>query len=409
MNQKPFLYGIKTKYKETVHTSELGVSRCKEFSRKIGWIPRDLKPPDDVGLDLLIETAEEVRNENYHPSGNMIGIQVKTGNSYFYRNKFDNEYFILSSSDSHKKNWDYWVLHPLPIYIFFYNDDNDYCSFFNVDDWKNSPDLWEKDEPLPIKSYNINKFQELLQNENLKETLKLDFSTSIKEKNVLFYTIDVLESIFYDDYRNYEKIYILLNHYKSQFSPALSLLFPHLISSKHDEIVELSLFALINWIDYNRWAPNIRDTVRSLGIRILNNLTLDHWKRILALVKDHDFYSNYRDNYKDSLFPGFDILCSLQFLDDYEEKFLKIAKDVTLPDYVRINALGLNLLGVSIRYNYIGIDTDYLTPEYPQFNEIFKEKRVRWKLAKNDLIELISRYYNVYFTELNNRKITAFL
>ncbi len=160
MTKKSFLYNIDTKYPIGKHTGEFGVNRCDEFFRRLGWIPTVIHQENDVGLDMIVEIAEKQGN-NVIPHGYQVGIQIKAGKSYYYKNKKGDKYFILTKSEEHKRNWDYWATNSIPVFIFFYFDDLNVCSFLSIDEWANSREKWKVDEPLPIKSHNLFKYNEI--------------------------------------------------------------------------------------------------------------------------------------------------------------------------------------------------------------------------------------------------------
>lgn len=59
-------------------TSRVGVYHIGELvNKQLGWIFRE-QPTDDYGIDAIIETAGDDR-----PTGQMIGVQIKTGKRYF--------------------------------------------------------------------------------------------------------------------------------------------------------------------------------------------------------------------------------------------------------------------------------------------------------------------------------------
>ena len=60
----------------------------------------------DVGIDALVEILD-----NDEPTGKLIALQIKTGQSYF-RKTGDN--FVLNIDDRHMK---YWIKYDLPVYI----------------------------------------------------------------------------------------------------------------------------------------------------------------------------------------------------------------------------------------------------------------------------------------------------
>lgn len=77
---------------------------------ELGWIPRKILETD-VGLDMEVEVCE-----NDEPTGQLIGLQIKSGKSYFKENAFGD--VIFRGEHKHLK---YWIQHSLPIILILHN------------------------------------------------------------------------------------------------------------------------------------------------------------------------------------------------------------------------------------------------------------------------------------------------
>ncbi len=417
MNPYTFLYNIDTNYTISKHTGEFGVIKCKEIFHRIGWIPREINQQDDVGIDLIVETTNIDSKGNYIPLGQLFGIQIKAGASYYYENKKGKNYFILTSSKEHRRNWDYWCKHQLPVFIFFYYDNLKFYSFFNINKWAISEEDWDNNQPLPIKSYQIFKLNNKNNSENFIH-IKEEILKSVSEKGELSNIISLIDSIYYDDSKALESLMLLSRNYKTRGSTILALLFPHILLSEKDDAVREAFKYLIEWIDTLSWLPDHMENIKKLYRKILNNLTIEIWERVLSVVENHEFYS---------IDPGFDTcMCpipdSLLFpteLDDFKSLFLKIAKDEKIADYTRINALALYLFGSFVVNYYINND-DY-SQEWEEYNrdfldwkgihikDYFLEKEIKSFLIKNNLLKLVANYYNIFFPESGNKKMNGYL
>ena len=103
-------------------TDRIGVYHIGELvNKQFGWIFRE-QPTDDYGIDAIIETAGEK-----HPTGQMIGVQIKTGKSYFSEQKADCVVFRFD-----KGHADYWLNHSLPVIIVLYDQEEDLCIWERV-------------------------------------------------------------------------------------------------------------------------------------------------------------------------------------------------------------------------------------------------------------------------------------
>lgn len=94
-------------------TERIGVSHVEHFiTKEFGWIFRE-QPISDMGIDAHIEIV----NENL-ASGQLLALQIKSGNSYFKKHGDDFVYYI---SDEH---YSYWLNHSLPVFLIIHNPEN---------------------------------------------------------------------------------------------------------------------------------------------------------------------------------------------------------------------------------------------------------------------------------------------
>lgn len=100
--------------RETI--DRFGIYKCGEICEKIGFIFRE-QTIRDYGIDAIIE-----RNDEKYPSGKLIAVQIKSGNSYFKEMKEDKVVFR-----GENKHYDYWLNHSLPVIIVLYSPSNDKC------------------------------------------------------------------------------------------------------------------------------------------------------------------------------------------------------------------------------------------------------------------------------------------
>lgn len=77
------------------------------FLRQFGWIERE-QPISDYGIDMHIEIAI-----NGNPTGQLFGLQIKTGPSYFAR---DNGHAYLFD-EGNKRHLEYWLDQSIPVLL----------------------------------------------------------------------------------------------------------------------------------------------------------------------------------------------------------------------------------------------------------------------------------------------------
>jgi len=97
------------------NTERVGVNKVENiFLQEFDWIPRTLYQTD-VGIDMTVE----VSNEGV-PTGQLIAIQIKSGESYFSEESNGN--IIYRGTIDHLN---YWLNHSLPVIIVLYNPNTD--------------------------------------------------------------------------------------------------------------------------------------------------------------------------------------------------------------------------------------------------------------------------------------------
>lgn len=95
-------------------TERLGVNKVEEiFLKEFGWIPRHIFQ-SDMGIDMEIEICHDGE-----PTGQLIGAQIKSGESFFKKDLTGD--FIYRGSLVHLN---YWLKHSLPIILILHNPKN---------------------------------------------------------------------------------------------------------------------------------------------------------------------------------------------------------------------------------------------------------------------------------------------
>ena len=92
------------------------------FHRDFKWIFRE-QPVNDYGVDAHVEIFER----DDQPSGRLIGVQVKSGKSYFQET--NSEGFVFRGENRHLE---YWENHSLPIILVLYSPETCECFWTHI-------------------------------------------------------------------------------------------------------------------------------------------------------------------------------------------------------------------------------------------------------------------------------------
>lgn len=91
-------------------------SVAKIFTQNLKCIFRE-QPINDFGIDAFVEiTTFGLDLKSTTPTGRLIGVQIKSGESYFKELKDDHIVFRGS-----KKHMNYWLNHSIPVIVVIYD------------------------------------------------------------------------------------------------------------------------------------------------------------------------------------------------------------------------------------------------------------------------------------------------
>lgn len=105
----------------TPQTERLGVSVLDYFFSENGWLFRE-QTTHDYGIDAHVEIVE-----NQRPTGKLIALQIKAGQSFF-QEEIDDAY-VFRTDDKHIA---YWVDHSMPVVLVLYNPETKQAYWQNV-------------------------------------------------------------------------------------------------------------------------------------------------------------------------------------------------------------------------------------------------------------------------------------
>ena len=112
-----------------IYNSEerIGVySVAKIFIENMGWIFRE-QPISDFGIDAFVEITKNGADlKDKIPTGKLIGVQIKSGKSFFKEGNGD--HFVFRGT---KKHLQYWLDHSIPVIIVLYNKETN-CAYWQV-------------------------------------------------------------------------------------------------------------------------------------------------------------------------------------------------------------------------------------------------------------------------------------
>ena len=125
------------------NTGRIGVSAVQSIVyNDLKWIFRE-QLVEDFGIDAEIEVA----NQKY-PTGKMIAIQIKSGDSYFKRTT--REGIVFRFDENHKQ---YWLGHVLPVIVLLYHPVSKEC-------------IWEIIDKFTVKQVSRNGYKIVIPKEN---------------------------------------------------------------------------------------------------------------------------------------------------------------------------------------------------------------------------------------------------
>ncbi|MCF2875387.1 MULTISPECIES: DUF4365 domain-containing protein [unclassified Tenacibaculum] len=124
-------------------------SVAKIFVEDFEWIFRE-QPVNDFGIDAFVEITKRDHPliNNIIPTGRLIGLQIKSGESFFSEEK--NDHFIYRGN---KKHLNYWSNHSIPVILILYDKSNNSAYWQEIN--QNTITLTKKAFKLPVPKSNL--------------------------------------------------------------------------------------------------------------------------------------------------------------------------------------------------------------------------------------------------------------
>lgn len=232
---------------------------CSQF----GWIFRE-QLSDDYGVDAHIE----IKDDSY-ASGKIIGVQIKTGESYF-NTKGNTGKLVFS-----KKHFYYWSNYSLPVIVVFVNISTNKC-------------YWEY--------FNI---------QNLEKTTQGKYRIQAKNKVFDYNAKSDLLKIAYGIYCSFpsNKTLDIYNSLKndSNISECNYSLFDlekvlDMLKSNYNDLIQRNTFDLLEKVTNNDFSKLDLSHLNLYGIRLFNNKLISKESQAKfnnTLIYSHNFYPPY--------------------------------------------------------------------------------------------------------------------
>lgn len=105
----------------TDNTAELGVNAVQKLFLQMKWAFRQ-QSVSDYGIDAHVEVMSDGV-----PTGQLIGLQIKSGSSYFRHKR--GEKYVYYGEERHLA---YWLNHSLPVFLVLHDPESDLTLFSRI-------------------------------------------------------------------------------------------------------------------------------------------------------------------------------------------------------------------------------------------------------------------------------------
>ncbi|WP_055668304.1 DUF4365 domain-containing protein [Desnuesiella massiliensis] len=336
------------KWKTSKQTENKGIIKLKEIVNENNCIYRDVPGETDTGIDGFIEFVD---SENV--TGQIVAVQVKTGQSYF--NKTTDEFEL--DIDEDKLN--YWKNYMLPVIIFFY------LPSIKLGAWIPIKEFIEHEEyhgRVPITKIKVSVKRELNCNNfpDVREYTKMNFDYK--------FSLTWLDKCLDGDEKDIlDNFLILSNHPYSRDNKVTLFIARHLVRHNSEKLLKEVLWLLGYGAGRSRWSwnpnnSNERDII-DYACEICSSLNQDELYKLLCIIDDEGFHGPMAlgERYLDVVSCCVDTALPMLY---------RVAENKTEPLQRRLNAL----------YVYYGCDDEAL-------EEAFDEKS--YDNSLDDLFEFI--------------------
>ncbi len=249
-----------------------GIIYVQQEVNKHGSIFRPVHQETDVGIDGFIEYVE---NEN--ATGQLIAVQVKSGDSYL-NNKKDK--FVLPVSEKHLA---YWNNFAVPVVLIFYSPNLNKAVYVEI----KSLVIYETyHDRLPITKIEVSIENKAFDSNAIDKQFKGILEVYKDEKILFDSTEKCLEN---NPQKQKDGFLILSNHPFSRDRKITIYISRQLLMSSDKKLAKDALFILGYGVGRQRWSwnPNNKEEkdIIQYAMEICASLTVDEIKRVVNLVE----------------------------------------------------------------------------------------------------------------------------
>ncbi|WP_313758855.1 DUF4365 domain-containing protein [Tissierella sp.] len=263
------------KWRTSKQTENKGIIKLKEIVNENNCIYRDVPGETDTGIDGFIEFVD---SENV--TGQIVAVQVKTGNSYF--NKTNNEFELYIDKDK----LDYWKNYMLPVIIFFYLPLEERGAWVPIKEFIEHEEYHGR---MPITKIKVSINRELNCNSfpELREYTRMNYDYK--------FSLTWLDKCIYGDEKDILDAFLILsNHPYTRDNKVTLFIARHLLHHNNEELLKEVLWLLGYGAGRNRWSwnpsnYNERNTI-DYACEICSSISEEELYKLLCVIDDEDFY-----------------------------------------------------------------------------------------------------------------------
>jgi len=271
-------------------TERIGVTKVEELFLQFNWIPR-IVFQSDVGIDMFVEICT-----NGNPIGKFIGVQIKSGKSYFEEKSGDS---IIFRSD--KIHIDYWINNSLPILIVLHNIEENLTIWQVVNKQTVEPTGKNFKIRVPLSNTLERKFVQTIESLTGNSPILNNFQKLLLARPI----IDLLV-------KN-EKIVVDLGLWVNKSSGKADVKIYHIVSETNDETDEEDE---IFFDDDNKDKQEILlEEYTAFGVHSYQSL--HYFYKWADFILDEEFYEEFSDYDEDEM-PGYKTVFIEEKFHDYK-------------------------------------------------------------------------------------------
>lgn len=259
------------KWRQTKIVENKGILYVQNQVNEQGSIFRTIHQETDIGIDGLIEFV--LNNE---VTGILVGVQVKSGDSYLNSNKDGFELYI----DEHHIN--YWLNYNLPVYLIFYSPLLNKASYVSIENFVKQAEYHDK---LPVRKIEAS-LHKTFDSESISKDFPLLVNT-FRDEQLLFKCVQ--DCICGLPKQQVDSFQILVHHPKSYNTKITLYIASKLLMHEDEETAKDALYVLGYGVGRHRWSwnPNNKEekALIEYANKLVKDLTESEIERIIELVK----------------------------------------------------------------------------------------------------------------------------